>query len=69
MLSVFVIPFTAQNQRFCCRLLPMIVNILHVATKQQNIVLPTTNLIAAIVSENGRNVIVIGMNIKCYLAL
>ncbi|KAL9984274.1 hypothetical protein ACROYT_G006549 [Oculina patagonica] len=45
-------PQNAQNQLLCCRLLPVIVSILQSATKQQNIILPTTNLIAAIVSGN-----------------
>lgn len=52
---MWIFLFTAQNQRLCCRLLPMIVNILQLATKQQNIVLPTTTLTSAIVSGNGRN--------------
>ncbi|XP_020616593.1 telomere repeats-binding bouquet formation protein 1-like [Orbicella faveolata] len=45
-------PQNTQNQQLCCRLFPMIVNILQMATKQQNIVLPTTTLISAIVSGN-----------------
>ncbi|KAM7435376.1 bouquet formation protein 1 [Porites harrisoni] len=45
-------PQNAQNQRLCCRLLPMMINTLHLATTQRNVILPTVTLIGAIVSEN-----------------
>lgn len=45
-------PQNAQNQRLCCRLLPMLVNTLHLATTQRNVILHTVTLIGAIVSEN-----------------
>ena len=54
-LDTIIIQFAAQNQRLCCRLLPMMVNTLHLATTQRNVILPTVTLVGAIVSENGRN--------------
>ena len=54
-LDTIIIQFAAQNQRLCCRLLPMMVNTLHLATTQTNVILPTVTLIGAIVSENGSN--------------
>ncbi|XP_068745044.1 telomere repeats-binding bouquet formation protein 1-like [Montipora capricornis] len=45
-------PQNAENQLICCRLLPSIVNLLHLATKQQNIIIPTNALLGAIVSGN-----------------
>ena len=54
-LDTIIIQFADQNQRLCCRLLPMMVNTLHLATTQRNVILPTVTLTGAIVSENGRN--------------
>ncbi|CAH3014912.1 unnamed protein product, partial [Porites evermanni] len=48
-------PQNAQNQRLCCRLLPMMVNTLHLATTQRNVILPTVTLIGAIVCENAES--------------
>lgn len=45
-------PQNAQNQKLCCRLLPAIVNKLLLVTEQHEILQPTVNLLAAIVSEN-----------------
>ncbi|XP_073240310.1 telomere repeats-binding bouquet formation protein 1-like [Porites lutea] len=45
-------PQNAQNQQLCCRLLPIMVNTLHLVTTQRNVILPTVTLIGAIVSEN-----------------
>ena len=56
-LDTIIIQFAAQNQRLCCRLLPMMVNTLHLATTQRNVILHTVTLIGAIVSENGRKFI------------
>ena len=54
-LDTIIIQFAAQNQQLCCRLLPIMVNTLHLVTTQRNVILPTVTLIGAIVSENGRN--------------
>ncbi|XP_015752571.1 PREDICTED: telomere repeats-binding bouquet formation protein 1-like isoform X1 [Acropora digitifera] len=45
-------PQNAQNQVICCRLLPMIVNLLQLATKQREIIRSTTTLLRAIVTGN-----------------
>ena len=52
--SCSFIKLAAQNQRICCRLLPMIVNILQLAAKQKYVILPATTLLGAIVSGNGK---------------
>ena len=61
--DTIIIQFAALNQRLCCRLLPMMVNTLHLATTQTNVILPTVTLIGAIVSENGRNFSEIHFNV------